>query len=417
MFHQGAPDGAGAQDTTPPPGAGACTLHSAVATMATNRLKELHDAGQSVWLDYIDRTMLRNGDLQRRIREDFITGMTSNPTIFEKALAEGSAYDEQLSGASGDFTAQELFELVAADDVQSACEIFADSFLRARGADGFVSIEVAPGIEHDAKATADAARRLWRAVDRPNVMVKVPGTDAGVEAVRELIADGVNVNITLLFSLDAYRKVAEAYLDGLERRARAGNPLDHVASVASFFVSRVDNEVDKRLDALLAGSGGRTLSDAERERARQLKGRIAIANAKLAYQHFVECFRGPRWEALAARGARVQRPLWASTSTKNPAYRDVMYVEDLIGPDTVNTMPPQTVEAFRDHGKVARTVDTHIDEEHRAIADLESLGISLDEVTRKLLVDGLASFQKSYDALLAGLEGKTTKLGRELAHR
>ncbi|HKG94840.1 MAG TPA: transaldolase [Gemmatimonadaceae bacterium] len=376
--------------------------------MATNRLKELHDAGQSVWLDYIDRTMLRNGDLQRRIREDCITGMTSNPTIFEKALAEGTAYDEQLGGASGDFTAFELFELVAADDVQAACEIFGDTFLRTRGADGFVSIEVAPGIEHDAAATVETARRLWRAVDRPNVMVKVPGTDAGVDAVRQLIAEGVNVNITLLFSIDSHRKFIQAYLDGLEARARAGNPLDHVSSVASFFVSRVDSEVDKRLDAI-AGP--------DRERAQRLKGKAAIANAKLAYQLFLESFRGPRWDALAARGARVQRPLWASTSTKNPAYRDVMYVEDLIGPDTVNTMPPATVEAFRDHGVVARTVDTHIDQERKLIAELKSLGIDLKDVTDKLLVDGLASFQKSYDALLKGLEGKTTKLGRELARR
>ena len=382
--------------------------------MATNRLKELHEAGQSVWLDYIDRTMLRNGDLQRRIREDCITGMTSNPTIFEKALAEGSAYDEQLAGAPGDFTAMELFETLAADDVQAACEIFGDTFLRTRGADGFVSIEVAPGIEHDAEETAESARRLWKAVDRPNVMVKVPGTDAGVEAVRRLIAEGINVNITLLFSIDAYRKVIEAYLDGLEARARAGHPLDHVSSVASFFVSRVDGEIDKRLDALLAGGNGK---GADRARIEQLKGKAAIANAKLAYQLFLESFRGPRWEALAARGARVQRPLWASTSTKNPAYRDVMYVEDLIGPDTVNTMPPQTVEAFRDHGVVARTVDTHIDQERRIIADLASLGIELKDVTDKLLRDGLASFQKSYDTLLQGLEGKTQKLGRELVRR
>jgi transaldolase len=381
--------------------------------MATNRLKELHEAGQSVWLDYIDRTMLRDGDLQRRIREDCITGMTSNPSIFEKALAEGSAYDEQLAGASGDFSAIELFELVAADDVQAACEIFGDTFLRARGADGFVSIEVAPGIEHDVEATVESARRLWKAVDRPNVMVKVPGTDAGVEAVRRLIAEGINVNITLLFSVDAHRDVIEAYLDGLEARARAGHPLDHISSVASFFVSRVDSEIDKRLDALLAGNG----KGADRARIEGLKGKAAIANAKLAYQLFQESFRGPRWEALAARGARVQRPLWASTSTKNPAYRDVMYVEQLIGPDTVNTMPPQTVEAFRDHGVVARTVDKDVDQSRRVIADLASLGIELKDVTDKLLRDGLASFQKSYDTLLKGLEGKTQKLGRELVRR
>jgi transaldolase len=378
--------------------------------MPSSRLRQLHDAGQSIWLDYVDRSMLGNGELARRIRDDSLTGMTSNPTIFEKALAEGHAYDEQLASAPAGMSSWELFELVETDDVRTACDIFMPVYESTNGGDGYVSIEVSPGVANDAAATVEEGRRLWRTIARPNVMIKVPGTAEGAKAVRQLVADGINVNITLLFSIDAHRRVIEAYLAGLEDRVAAGAPVDHVASVASFFVSRVDSEVDKRLDALAAarGAGGR----AEVER---FKGRTAVANAKLAYQLFREMFAGPRWHALVARGARLQRPLWASTSTKNPAYRDVMYVEDLIGPDTVNTMPPATLEAFRDHGEVARTVDAHVDEERRLIADLEGLGISMKEVTDKLLVDGLASFQKSFDTLIAGLEAKRRTLGAAVA--
>jgi transaldolase len=270
----------------------------------------------------------------------------------------------------------------------------------AKGADGFVSLEVSPDLANDAAGTVQEARRLWAAVDRPNLMVKVPGTVAGAEAVRELIADGVNVNVTLLVSIEAHRRVIEAYLAGLERRVQAGQPVDHVASVASFFVSRVDSEIDKRLDAIVAGGGD------DAAHAAELKGRAAIANAKLAYRLFCSMFQGPRWEALAKAGAQRQRPLWASTSTKNPAYRDVLYVEQLIGPHTVNTMPPATLEAFRDHGVVARTVDHDVEAATRDLAGLESLGISLAEVTEKLLAEGLASFQKSFDSLIGGLERK-----------
>ncbi|HEU4641778.1 MAG TPA: transaldolase [Gemmatimonadaceae bacterium] len=371
----------------------------------TNPLHRLHESGQSIWLDYIDRTMLQDGELQRRIEQDALTGMTSNPTIFEKAMAEGTAYDAQLAAAPAGYTAWDLFELVETDDVRTACDIFRPIYDRAHGADGFVSIEVSPGAAHDADATVVEAHRLWEMVGRPNVMIKVPGTEQGAVATRRLIADGINVNITLLFAREAYRKIIEAYFVGLEDRARAGKPLDGIASVASFFVSRVDTEVDKRIAALLPSAS----PDAAR-RLQALQGRVAVANAKLAYALFREMFAGARWDALAAKGARVQRPLWASTSTKNPAYRDVMYVEDLIGPDTVNTMPPATIEAFRDHGVVARTVDTHLDEERALIAELESLGISLASVTDKLLVDGLASFQKSFDTLIARLEEKTRTL-------
>jgi transaldolase len=372
--------------------------------MAKNRLRELHDAGQSIWLDSIDRTMLENGELGRRIRDDALTGMTSNPTIFQKALASGSAYDEQLSSAADEGRSSwELFELVETTDVRQACDIFAGVFSSTRGADGYVSIEVSPAVSNSVEETVEEARRLWKSVDRPNVMVKVPGTEQGAIAVRRLIAAGINVNITLLFAIEAHERVIEAYMVGLEDRIRANQPIDGLASVASFFVSRVDTEIDKRLDALAAKA-----APAEKERLRMLKGRAAIANAKLAYRLFRQKFSGPRWQVLEAKGARVQRPLWASTSTKNPEYRDVMYVEELIGPDTVDTMPPATIDAFADHGVVERTVDRKLAAAEGLLKEIEAAGISMRDVTDKLLVDGIASFQKSFDELIAGLE---TKLG------
>ena len=376
-----------------------------------NRLQQLHDAGQSLWLDYIDRTMLHDGQLAKRIREDALTGMTSNPTIFEKALAEGTAYDAQLGETANAATAWEVFELVETTDVRNACDLFAAVYSRTAGVDGYVSIEVSPGAANDANATIEEARRLWKTVDRPNVMIKVPGTEQGAIAVRQLIADGINVNITLLFAIDAHARVIEAYIAGLEERAAKGLDVSRIGSVASFFVSRVDSEIDKRLDAIVAKGGEAG------ERAGKLKGKAAIANAKLAYKLFQESFSSARWNALAAKGAHVQRPLWASTSTKNPEYRDVIYVEQLIGPDTVNTLPPATLEAFRDHGETAQTVDAHLDEAVRTMAALEGVGVSMREVTDKLLADGLASFQKSFDTLIAGLEKKSAQLGRTLAVR
>ena len=369
----------------------------------SNRLKQLHDAGVAIWLDFIERTILHNGDLARRIRDDALTGMTSNPTIFEKALAEGSAYDAQLRDAAGDLTALQLFELVATTDVRDACDRFRGVYDKTNGDDGYVSIEVSPAAANDVKATIAEAHRLWKTVDRPNVFVKVPGTVDGAEAVRQLIGAGINVNITLLFALEAHDRVIAAYMAGLEERVKRGQPVDRIASVASFFVSRVDSEIDKRIDAMKKGT--------------ELKGKAAIANAKLAYQLFLERFSSPRWKALEVKGARVQKPLWASTSTKNPAYRDVMYVEQLIGPRSINTLPPQTIEAFRDHGEVRRTVDKDLDEAKRVQEQLEKLGISMKDVTAKLLVDGIASFQKSFDSLIAGLEKKSKQLGRELAAR
>ena len=374
--------------------------------MAKNRLQELHDVGQSIWLDSIDRRMLHDGELDRRIREDALTGMTSNPTIFQKALASSNAYDDQIVGAEEDgLTSWELFELLETTDVRDACDSFAGVYSSTRGADGYVSIEISPGVSHNADAAVEEARRLWKTVDRPNVMVKVPGTVEGAVAVRRLIAEGINVNITLLFAIEAHDRVIEAYMAGLEDRVKARQPIDGLASVASFFVSRVDTEIDKRLDALIAKA-----QPAEKERLQLLKGRAAIANAKLAYRLFRQKFSGPRWEALAKQGARVQRPLWASTSTKNPAYRDVMYVEDLIGPDTVDTMPPATIEAFADHGVVEKTVDKKVAVAEGLLKEIEAVGISVREVTEKLLVDGIDSFQKSFDELIAGLESKIGSL-------
>lgn len=378
--------------------------------MPENRLRQLHDAGQSIWLDFIDRTILRNGDLVRRVREDALTGMTSNPTIFEKALAEGNAYDDQLRAAPEGLTAMELFELVETSDVRDACDIFAPVYQATKGGDGYASIEVSPAAANDARATVAEAQRLWAMVDRPNVMIKVPGTAEGALAVRMLIGAGINVNITLLFALDAHASVIEAYFAGLEDRLKAGKPISGLASVASFFVSRVDTEVDKRLDALAA-----TMSGGKRDRVLALRGRAAIANAQMAYKLFRERFSGARWKALADAGAGLQRPLWASTSTKNPAYRDVMYVEQLIGPDTVNTLPPATIEAFRDHGVVKRTVDADYPAAERMLADLAAVGIDLEDVTSKLLHDGLASFQKSFDSLTAGLSKKSATLGHAMA--
>ena len=368
------------------------------------RLHDLHAAGQSLWLDYIDRAMLSNGDLARRIRDDALTGMTSNPTIFEKALADGSAYDAQLAALDGTVSVQAAFEALAAADVRQACDAFRGVYDATKAVDGYVSLEVSPALANDADGTVAEAHRLWALVNRPNLMIKVPGTLAGADAVRRLIGDGLNVNVTLLFAIDAHARVIEAYIAGLESRVARGLPIDRIASVASFFVSRVDSAIDKSLDTM-AGADA-----AHGDALRALRGKAAIANAKLAYQLFARRFATPRWSALSARGAHVQRPLWASTSTKNPSYRDVIYVEELIGPNTVNTLPPATLEAFRDHGDVRLSVTHGIADGERALAALEAAGISLRAVTDTLLADGLASFGQSFVTLLAGLERKRAAL-------
>ncbi|MCO4101541.1 MAG: transaldolase [Gemmatimonas sp.] len=373
------------------------------------RLHALHAAGQSLWLDYIDRTMLSNGDLARRIAEDALTGMTSNPTIFEKALAEGAAYDAQLATIDPALSDREAFFTVAATDVRNACDAFRSVYDRTLGIDGYVSLEVSPDLAKDAAGTVAEARRLWAIVDRPNLMIKVPGTVEGAAAIRELTADGINVNVTLLFAVDAHARVIEAYIAGLEQRAAADQPIDRISSVASFFVSRVDSAIDKQLAALAAAT------PAHANQLLGLQGKAAIANAKLAYRLFTASFSGPRWAALAAHGARVQRPLWASTSTKNPAYRDVIYVEELIGADTVNTLPPATLEAFRDHGEVRASVTEQVAEADRALAALEAQGVSLQAVTDTLLAEGLASFEQSFVTLLAGLARKRAALAPSVA--
>ena len=370
-----------------------------------NPLSALHTAGVSIWLDFIDRSMLRTGELAHRINADALTGMTSNPTIFEKALAQGTSYDEQIRDAGGSRTAWELFELVETDDVRAACDVFRGIYDATDGRDGFVSIEVSPGAANNTEATIEEAHRLWATVNRPNVMIKVPGTPAGEGALRRLIADGLNVNVTLLFAVEAHARIIDAYLVGLEDRVAAGGDIGRIASVASFFVSRVDTEVDKRLAAV--GT----------PQATALLGQAAVANAKLAYALFRERFAGTRWAALSARGARVQRPLWASTGTKNPAYSDVKYVESLVGPDSVNTVPPATLDAFRDHGRVSRNVDADVAAARAAIAGLAPVGVDLRAVTDQLLVEGLASFQKSFETLIAGLEQKAAALGHVLATR
>ncbi|CAN5200556.1 transaldolase [soil metagenome] len=370
-----------------------------------DRLLQLREAGQSIWLDYIDRPLITSGRLERYIAEGWLTGQTTNPTIFEKALAEGSAYDDQLASLSKGLTAPEAFEQIEAEDVRAACGLFAGVYESTDGEDGYVSIEVSPHLAHDADGTVSEARRLWELVGQPNVMVKVPGTAAGTRAAQQLLSEGINVNITLLFALNAYERVIQACTGGLEARMRAGKPVDRVASVASFFVSRVDTEVDRRLEALASEVSGE-----ERDRILGMRGRAAIANAKLAYRLFCAELAGARWRALSERGAKCQRPLWASTSTKNPDFRDVLYVEQLIGRHTVNTMPLQTIDAFRDHGEVDHLVTDGLNEAQLTLAELEALGISMADVTDKLLVDGLASFQSSFDKLTTGLEKKLSSL-------
>ena len=370
----------------------------------STRLHALHAAGQSLWLDYIDRAMLSNGDLARRIREDALTGQTSNPTIFEKALAEGAAYDAQLATLDGSCSDREAFELVATTDVRNACDAFRVVYETTDAIDGYVSLEVSPELAGDTAGTVAEARRLWQIVDRPNLMIKVPGTTEGAEAIRQLVADGININVTLLFSIDAHARVIEAFIAGLEVRAAAGKPVARIASVASFFISRVDSAIDKQLSAMAAANPGAA------DTLNALQGRAAIANAKLAYRLFTASFSGARWAALAALGAQVQRPLWASTSTKNPAYRDVLYVEELIGTNTVNTLPPATLEAFRDHGDVRASMTENMADAERVLSALESQGVSVQAVTDALLAEGLASFEHSFVTLLAGLNRKRAAL-------
>jgi transaldolase len=351
------------------------------------QLQALSDQGQSPWIDFITRRFLEDGELAEMIR-DGVLGVTSNPTIFQKAIADDELYDEQLHSLAGDDRdPYEAFVEIAREDIRNACDLMAETFASPRDGirDGWVSLEVDPRLAHDAQRTVAEARRLHELVDRPNLMVKIPGTEEGLQAIEETIALGIPVNVTLLFSLERHRQAAEAYVRGLRRLAEAGAQLSSVASVASFFVSRVDTEADRRLEEL-----GHD----------ELKGRLAIANAKLAYQTYLEVFSGLEWEELAAAGATPQRCLWASTSTKNPQYRDVVYVEELIGPATVNTMPPETVRAFEDHGRVARTLDADLDGARRTLEAVGAAGVDYDDVVATLEREGVDKFAESFDKLI-----------------
>lgn len=367
--------------------------------MKANPLVGLADFGQSIWLDYIRRQMVVGGELGRLIEKDGLRGVTSNPTIFDKAIAGSHDYDDAVRElARAGTTAEEIYLRLAVEDVQGATDLFRKLYDDSEGRHGFVSLEVSPRLAHDTAATLAEARRLWKAVDRPNVLIKVPGTREGLPAIRQLIGEGINVNVTLLFGLPRYREVAEAYLGGLEDRAADGGPLDRVASVASFFLSRIDVLVDRLLEKKHEAGGkgaGRALA---------LRGQVAIASAKMAYQIYKEVFGGERFARLAARGARTQRVLWASTSTKNPQYSDVKYVEALIGPETVNTVPMETLDAYRDHGHPEARLEQGLDEAERAFRDLAELGIDIDAVTQQLENEGVDKFVKPFDELLQTLK-------------
>lgn len=369
-------------------------------------LNELITYGQSFWLDNIRRGFTRSGELRRLIDVDGLRGETSNPTIFEKAIAESDDYDDAVKTlVAAKKTPADVYDVLTTDDVREACDVFRDLYNSTKGGDGFVSIELPPKFAKDTEASIKEGLRLWSLVDRPNLMVKVPATDEGIPVIRRLIAQGLNINITLMFGEQYYSKVIDAYMSGLEDRKTKGLPLQQVASVASCFVSRVDTETDKRLTAAMEGA------DAARKSALEsLLGKIAIANSKRLYRLYKNSIASDRFKELAAAGARRQRPLWASTSTKNPKYPDTYYVEALIGADTIDTMPPATIDAFRDHGKVAPTLDTGYDEADGSVARLESLGISLADVTEKLLADGLVTFEKSYQDLFKVLEDKVAAL-------
>jgi transaldolase len=374
---------------------------------AGNPLHALAGLGQSVWLDFIRRSWLEDGTVERLIREDDLRGMTSNPAIFEKAIAQGREYDTQIAAlvARGEREPLAIYEEVAVADIRQAADLLSGVYRRTHCQDGYVSLEVSPELAEDAAGTLAEARTLWQRVDRANLMIKVPGTRTCLPVIRTLLAEGINVNITLLFSKDAYSQVAEAYISALEERLGKGLPVDRVASVASFFISRIDTLVDKQIE-----KRAESASPAERQRLEALKGRVAIANAKQAYSLFTGLFASPRWQRLAEAGAVPQRLLWASTSAKNPAYRDVVYVEELIGRDTVNTMPPETIDAFRDHGVARATLGEGLTEARTQLSELAALGVSLEAATDELLADGVAKFVEPFRKLLGAIAAKTSEL-------
>ena len=364
--------------------------------MAKSRLHELHEHGQSVWIDSLSRQWLREGTLQKLIDEDAVVGVTSNPTIFQKAMSEGDWYDDQLRELmQEEDDGREIFWQLAVADVKEACDVLRPVWDGGKGQDGYVSLEVDPDLAYERDATIEQALKLHEWVDKPNLHVKIPATEPGLGAIEECIARGKSINVTLIFSLARYEAVAEAYIRGLERLVEDGRDPSRVASVASFFVSRVDTEADERLDAVAHP---------------ELKGKLAIANAKLAYHRYKELFSGERWDALTAKGATKQRCLWASTSAKNPAYRDVVYVEELIGPETVNTMPYETIEAFQDHGAVADTLEQNVEEARQLLEELARAGVDYDDVAETLEREGVQKFSDSFTELLEGITAKRGEL-------
>jgi transaldolase len=367
--------------------------------MPDSNLHKLSALGQSVWIDYLSRDLLETGELARMMEKDAVVGVTSNPTIFQKAIAGGQRYDAQLKKIleSGETDAKEIFLQLSSRDIAAACDLLRKVWDEGKGLDGYVSWEVDPTLAYDRDATIAEAQRLHEWIERPNLYVKIPATEPGLGAIEEMIASGRNINVTLIFSLERHKAVMEAYIRGLERLVENGGDPATVHSVASFFVSRVDTETDKRLD----GIGGDAL---------QLRGRLGIANAKLAYQNYLETFSGARWQALEQKGATKQRCLWASTSTKNPDYRDVLYVEELIGPATVNTMPEETIEAFQDHGRVAETLTQNVDEAHKLFDDLRDAGIDYDDVVDTLEREGVQKFSDSFEELMDGIKAKRGEL-------
>ena len=367
--------------------------------MPDSNLHKLSALGQSVWIDFLSRDLLQTGELERKMRGDAVVGVTSNPTIFQKAISQGNRYDAQLKEIleSGETDAKEIFLQLSSHDIADACDLLRKVWDEGGGLDGYVSWEVDPTLAYERDATIAEARRLHEWIERPNLYVKIPATEPGLGAIEEMIASGRNINVTLIFSLERHKGVMEAYIRGLERLVESGGDPSTVHSVASFFVSRVDTETDNRLDAI----GGD---------AAKLKGKLGIANAKLAYQNYLETFSGPRWQALEQKGATKQRCLWASTSTKNPEYRDVLYVEELIGPETVDTMPEETIQAFQDHGQVAETLTKDVDAARKLFLDLRAAGIDYDDVTDTLEREGVQKFSDSFDELMDGIKAKQGEL-------
>jgi len=379
--------------------------------MATNPLLTIADYGQSIWMDNLTRDLIQSGELKQMIETRGIRGITSNPAIFEKAIAGNQIYDADIeAGIKAGKPTTEIYESLIFDDIRNACDIFRSIYDSSGGLDGYVSIEVSPSLARDTEGTINEARRFYRQIDRPNVMIKIPGTPEGMPAIETVIADGINVNVTLLFSVNSYVDAAWAYIRGLEKRVEKGEDISKLASVASFFLSRIDSKIDDRIDEILKQGVDRLEKEAK---LRVIKGKVAIANAKLAYQKYKEIIQSDRWQALAAKGANVQRLLWASTSTKNPEYNDVMYVNELVGPETVNTLPPATIEACADHCEIApNRVETGVEEAQNLIDSLKDpdVEIDLEAVMKELLEEGIDKFVQPYNSLLQSLEEKVKRL-------